>query len=286
MYSLQEYNKHETSFLSHIAEKWGFTERCKFIFEQRFLSGNDDLKTNELVEVLEKNLEEYNPDKKNINYNDIFRDELKKIYRKLEEQGCNFHGQTHNKFPIAKDWLQKICWPKYQQDFLWHLMKNQGSLTDNMKLILVPPAKPASLDMWETEEPEHNYVTSVSLGSQIHFEINLDSPGHLLLLQKGTSGKFWCMCPSFLVADTHLPAGKTILPQEEKLKNEYLKISGKTGQDEMLAVISPELPNFNWLPKVKNGIPLEMKPNHFSELAAYLETTKPTVFYMEYTITA
>lgn len=282
MASLEEYKKYEKSFLPYIAEQWGFKERCKLVFEQRFLSDNDDLENKDLAEILKNNLRTDKPDADIIT---IFRDELKKIFGKLENKGCNFNGQKKDKLPIAKPWLRETIFSQYKQDFFWYLMKSQSSQTDKMKPILVPPKQIATLDWLQPKQPKHNYVKSVSLGSQIHFEIDLDQPGHLLLLQKGTSGTFWCLCPSFVVTNTYLPAGKTILPQE-KLRDDYFEISGKPGQDEMLAVISPELPSFNWLPKVQDGDPLEMTSDNLHDLVEYLERQKPAIFYMHYTITA
>jgi hypothetical protein len=65
---------------------------------------------------------------------------------------------------------------------------------------------------WELEDkPETKF--KVKLGDKIKFEINLEVSGYLTLLQRGTSGKVICCCPSPLATDIYLINGKTILPQ-------------------------------------------------------------------------
>ncbi|MEY3065877.1 MAG: hypothetical protein RLZZ532_2669 [Cyanobacteriota bacterium] len=52
----KEYNDNEEMFLNAIADQWGFKDRCKLVFVQRFLGSNDDLANNALADVLKENL--------------------------------------------------------------------------------------------------------------------------------------------------------------------------------------------------------------------------------------
>lgn len=161
---------------------------------------------------------------------------------------------------------------------IWQQLQSLGSPTEKMGLVLVKEETLAW--SWQTNSI---YEKSVSIGSHIRFEINLESSGYLLLIQKDTSGKVYCFCPSCFAPQAQLNQGKTVLPQKDAPMKSF-KIEGEPGKEIIFAVITEEIPNLNWLPQ-ENDEPLELKENHLSQLFNFISNDKNcNVMYTEYEV--
>lgn len=161
---------------------------------------------------------------------------------------------------------------------LWQQLQALGSHTEEMGLVLVKEETLA----WRWK-PGSNYEKSVSVGSHIRFEVNLDTSGYLLLIQKDTSGEVWCFCPSCFAPRSQLKTGKTSLPQEGSPITSF-PIEGEPGKEEILAVITQNALAFDWLPE-ENDEPLQLDESHFVELIQYINnSTNCQIFYTDYMI--
>lgn len=201
----------------------------------------------------------------------------KPIYRTKFEEICTFLGL---------DWRDIV--PSYAPEEqetpqtpivqLWQQLQTLGSSTEQMGLVLV---KAETLRWgWESQSL---YEKSVRLGSYIRVEINFDPPGYLLLIQKDTAGQVWCFCPSCFAPQSHIITGKTSLPQEGSPITSF-PIEGTPGKEVILAVITAEIPNLNWLPQ-GNDDPLELTDKHILQLLDFINTNENCkVMYTEYEI--
>jgi DNA-binding Xre family transcriptional regulator len=160
---------------------------------------------------------------------------------------------------------------------LWQEITALGSFTTKMGVVL---AKQNTLT-WSWEDNE--YETKVLIGSRIQVKVNFETPGYLLLVQKGSSGEAFCFCPSRFAPEPKLETGITTLPQKGSPKTS-LKITGKPGKEYILAVITPDVPSLEWLPSVDNN-PLPLNENHLSQLLDYINQRPDCkVFYTEYSV--
>ncbi len=275
--NLPIYEEYEAEFLEGMATRLCFSGKTKLAFVQRLLEGNNDLEDNDLAEVLETDLIKGTKEGDAVT---ILRDQWgKAICPKLAVAGCDFNDTKRGKWKIAKRWLREDKFPEWclERDLppleqLWQRLREKATLTDKMGPIIH-----GTLDMFS------HYEKCVRLGSSIRFEVNFDEAGYLTLLDKGTSGSLWCLCPSSYASEPYMPDGKTILPQKE---GKSFKITGNVGKEQVVAVITKELPDLDWLPKEKQS-PLEMDAGHLQELVEYLHPRADArVFYMEYTVTA
>ncbi len=264
------YKDNEASFREKIADKLILKDKTRLVFIERFKIDNDDLNNQQLADVLSNNLL-HNAGKKAVP-EIILRDSLSKtIFKKLEIEGCDFNGAKRDKVEIAKHWLRQIVYP-------WHLLKNIATLTDKMG----PKVQEIStIDMWRSDS---NYPNTVPLGSHIKFEVQLERSGYLTLLEKGTSGKFYCLSPSFLApAPNFNDAGVISLPMEGASRKSF-KLSGKPGVEEIIVAIAPERPKLDWLPKPDQP-PLSLKGEHLQEFLKYFEAESDcTLWYMDYQV--
>ena len=206
----------------------------------------------------------------------ILRDSLSKtIFNKLEAEGCDFNGATRGKVEIAKRWLREIVYP-------WYRLKSIATPTHKMGPV-VQELNKLDLDRMDIGNILDTYAKSVKLHSYIKFEIQLERPGYLILLEKGTSGKLYCLSPSCLALNSHFPAGTVSLPQKGA-PIEYIEITGETGTEEFIAAIAPERPKLDWLPK-PDQTPLLLQGEHLQEFLAYFEGKSDcTLWYMDYQV--
>ncbi len=267
--SEKSYNHKEDSFLEKIADILNLKGITRLVFIQRFKIHNDDLNNPELADILSDNLLK-NASKK-ATPEIVLRDSLRTIFKKLEAEGCDFNGAKRDKVEIAKHWLREIV-------YRWYLLKNMAVSTNKMGPVI---QKVSTLDMWQHDS---NYPDRVPLGSEMKFEVQLKRPGYLTMLEKGTSGKFYCLSPSFLAPSPSFnEAGAVLLPMEGASIKSF-KLSGKPGVEEIIVAIAPERPKLDWLPKPDQP-PLSLKGEHLQEFLKYFEGESDcTLWYMNYQV--
>jgi hypothetical protein len=105
-------------------------------------------------------------------------------------------------------------------------------------------SRAALRDLGEAQDDmEHGY----HIGDQVALTIESDRPGHLLLIDEGTSGKVYCLCPSWFAPDVRIPAGAVSLPQAGSRHSSF-KITGSPGREHLLAIITNAPLGLDWLP--------------------------------------
>ncbi|MBW4667906.1 MAG: DUF4384 domain-containing protein [Cyanomargarita calcarea GSE-NOS-MK-12-04C] len=199
----------------------------------------------------------------------------KPIYRTNFQEICTF---------LDLDW-QNIAAPGEEEtqkltllEELWQKLQTLGSPTEQMGLVI---AQEETLG-WTKKIPSR-YEKSVRMGSYIRFEVNLETPGYLLLLQKDTLGQLWCFCPSCFAPQPQLEKGKTSLPQESSPITSF-HIEGTPGKEQILAVITQDMPKLEWLSQA-NDEPLELTESFLGELLNYISTSRDNqIIYTEYEI--
>ncbi|MBW4492528.1 MAG: DUF4384 domain-containing protein [Oscillatoria princeps RMCB-10] len=270
---LPRYKDVEQEFLNAMADEWGFKDRCKLAFVKRFHTANDNLENQPLAEDLEKQLKE---DSKDVGQ--TLRDYLRRIYRKLEAEGCPSQGVTKDKLDIARPWLRETIYPKWLKQYLWEQLQRKGRPTNQMGPVLVEVPTLGML-------PANSYRHKVPKDSDIVFKVNLDSPGHLMLLERGPGGAMYCLCPSQYAPKSRFQQpGEAVLPQDGAPAPSFAP--DVVGREQIVAIITQEEPALQWLEQSRREA-LELDKGHLQELLEYLEgTPKSQVLYMQYEVTA
>jgi hypothetical protein len=287
--TLPNYEEHEEEFLKAIATRFGFSGKTWLVFLERFREKNTDRLDKDIAEYLEAELIEGTND--GANPATILRDRLKAICDKFEAEGCDFQGVTKGRWKIAKRWLREVLYPEWLKqrhlipltcDQLWQQLWKTATPTDKLKPVLLESL--SNLEMGEAEMTEEDSF-SFRLNSRIRFEVNLDSAGYLLLLEKGTSGKMWCLCPSGFAPEPKHSGGWVSLPQASS-RHKYFKLTGSPGQEEIVAVITKDVPRLGWLPKPGEPL-LQLREGHLTGLLEYLNLARDCqVLRMAYRVTA
>jgi hypothetical protein len=287
--NLPNYEEHEEEFLKAIATRFGFSGKTWLVFLERFREKNTDSLDKDIAEYLQTELIEGTSD--GANPATILRDRLKVICDKFEAEGCDYQGVTKGRWKIAKRWFREVLYPEWLKqrhlipltcDQLWQELWETATPTDKLKPVLLESLP--NLDMGKAEMTEEDSF-SFRLDSEIRFEVNLDSAGYLLLLEKGTSGKMWCLCPSGFAPQARHPGGRVRLPQAGS-RHKYFKLTGSPGQEEIVAVLTKDVPRLDWLPKPGEPL-LQLREGHLTGLLAYLNLAHDCqVLRMAYRVTA
>ena len=95
----------------------------------------------------------------------------------------------------------------------------------------------------QQDNAEHIY----RLGSHVCLAIEADQESHLLLLDEGTSGKTYCLCPSQFAENTSIRKGQSILPQIKSPYDSFV-VSGAPGREHLLAILTDETLDLDWMP--------------------------------------
>ena len=270
-----QYKDNEQQFLEEIAEKWNFNDRNTLVFVQRFISSNQDLENNDLADVLEANLKKDNSD---VDHQNVLRDCLRNtIWKKMVEKGCDFNGAHKDKCPIAKQWLEKTVYPQWLKQTLWKQLKTKTTARNKVGPVLAGSV--GNLGM-RHQKP---FLDKVPLNSDILFKVDLDQPGHLILLEREPSGVMCCVCPSEYAPEFQVKGGEITLPQYPPSPYPAFTAT-EEGQEQILAVITPDKPSLNWLAESQKEA-LELDHEHLFELLSYLEKCSTSqVFYTEYQV--
>ncbi|MCP2727638.1 DUF4384 domain-containing protein [Limnofasciculus baicalensis] len=161
-----------------------------------------------------------------------------------------------------------IALPPLTLDQLWDLLVDNATKTDQMK-----PEIANNLGMW-------NPAPKVPRGTPFHFVINLATSGYLILLEKNPDQQIWCLSPSFLAPPSRLEAGQVKLP----LAYQDTFTADSVGREQMLAIISQDKLNLDWLPREEDE-PLEMRKEYLTELLEYVQGDFGVqILYAEYRV--
>ncbi len=212
------------------------------------------------------------------NQKPIYRTNFQEICTFLNLDWCEVAGIILDEKREIEPAIESETESQTSLEKIWQKLKIQGSHTEKMGLVL---AKEDTLAWgWGNQK---RYEKSVKVGSYVQFEINLETPGFLLLIQKDTSGQVWCFCPSCFAPQPRLETGKTSLPQEGAEITAF-PIEGMPGKEEILAVIARDISGLTWLPQGSDE-PLELECDRITELFEFVSQQENChVWYTDYIV--
>lgn len=270
--TLPNYSEHESEFLQAMATRLQLSGKTYLVFIERFQDKNSDALDKDIAQYLEVELLEGTNE--GANPATIMRDRLKAICQKFADAGCDFNSNSDKgHWKIAKRWLREVVYPEWLKNHpllpltreqLWQQLWHKA--TENRQLKLLVPQL-VDLEMG-TEEMTESDLLAVRLGSRVKLEVSLDDPGYLLLLEKGTSGKIWCLSPSGFAPEPYVSGGRVILPMSGS-RHQSFHITGKTGEEEIIAVVAKTIPLLDWLPNKSDPL-LQIGVEHLQGLFGYL----------------
>ncbi|NEO53861.1 MAG: DUF4384 domain-containing protein [Okeania sp. SIO3B5] len=287
-----DYKDNEKEFLRAMAVKFCFSGNTELAFFERLY--NTNVQTwEQLAEDLKPQLIENAKETKNVVQllKDCWNNN---IYSSLTKHGYQFNGK--NKWQFVRKWLIEVKYPEWLKEKqklegllqrlqlltisgLWEELRFRAVSTNKMGPVI---PKVSDMNMYT---PDSNYRSTIPPGTEIKFEVQLERPGYLTLLEKGTTGEFFCLSPSSLFAPypNFKEASKVLLPMEGA-SIEFFELSSEPGVEEIIVAIAPERPKLDWLPKPDQE-PLQLQGKHLQEFLVYFECESDcTLWYMNYKV--
>ncbi len=285
--NVPRYEEHEGDFIEAMATRYGFTGKSRFIFEKRFLEVNAEVIHAKLAEMYKTKLIERT---KNGDTAQILRQQVKAICDKLEAAGCP-PSEGIEPWKNAKRWLREEIFPEWAKsqgliattspssDELWQELKAKVNTSNEVDVVVIE----SKIGELGARRKRHQKI--VPLDSDIEFHLQLDSVGYLILLEREPSGIIGCLCPSEYAPQSHRPLGKMILPQFPPSPYPYFG-ADEVGREQLIALITQELPPFDWLSS-SHDEDLNLEKEHLNGLLEYLNQTRNwQLIYTEYVVVA
>jgi len=144
--------------------------------------------------------------------------------------GAGAGGVPIPPMPLASTW-----------DDLWRLAR----YTDQLWPIPAARRRGNLRGLRDLGAPQESAQRRFALGSRVRLVLESDSPGHLLLLDQGTSGRLYCLCPSAFAPDTRLAAGRSEFPQAGSPYDAFA-VTGLPGREQLLAIVTAERLGLDW----------------------------------------
>jgi hypothetical protein len=166
---------------------------------------------------------------------------LPQVLESLERIGVRYNGSNHG---LSK--VESVT-PKQTRHSLEGL-RAVAKFTDRFWTV---PAESVKDDerrsLRDLGEAQGHLQHSFRLGSRACLMIESEREGHLLLLDEGTSGKIYCLCPSLFAPESRISREQSYLPQTASNYDSFL-ITGRPGREHLLAIITDEPLGFDWMP--------------------------------------
>ncbi|MCC3418099.1 MAG: DUF4384 domain-containing protein [Microcoleus sp. PH2017_07_MST_O_A] len=304
---LPRYEDHEKDFLAAMATKFGFTGKNLIVFLLRFCEkdaeSNDrtlaDEWQGELLEGTKKEEKNPNDTKKSVDAAAaILRDRLQVICDKLKDAGCDFGGTERGRWKIGKAWLQKVKFPEWAKEQglikprtieeCWNELKTKVENSQPTKAgeiqseLIVEKWEPRLSGMGARKHKTKRQ--EIPVNSDLTYRVISPQVGHLILFEREPNGTIVCLCPSEFAPSSYHAGKETVLPHPDS-EDKFFG-SDELGWEQLLAVITPELPPFPWLEDSRQKA-LEVNQEHLAEILDYVNgQTNAEVLYTQYLVVA
>jgi hypothetical protein len=146
-------------------------------------------------------------------------------------------------------------------------------LTDQIWPIPADAHPPKRTGLRDLGAPQDNAQHAYPLGSHLRLVVECDRESYLLLLNKGTSGKLYSLCPSLFAPQQRLQRGLNTLPQAASQYPSFA-VTGVPGREHLLAILSDEPVGAQWMPATPTAAPaLLLGDQDVDQLVRTLRTT-------------
>lgn len=111
----------------------------------------------------------------------------------------------------------------------------------------IPPNRGPRTTFRGLGAPQKDIEREYKLGSHLGLAIDVERPGHLLVIDEGHDGTIYCLCPSWFAPNTQVESGVNYLPNGDAHYRSF-EVSGEPGREQLLAIISEKPLELDWMP--------------------------------------
>ena len=281
METLQQlYDEYEGDFIDAMVNRFNFSGKKELVFRIRFTKVNDGSLHQPLAEDSKTYLID---DEKFQDVGQIFRQTVASICDKLEEMGCPPSRGT-DRWKNCRYWLREEMfkqWAKEQGlikpksiDECWQELKEKVNTTSGLTVEIPALSNMAARPNRKRRE--------IPVNSNLIYRVDSPKIGYLILFEREPNGTIVCLCPSEFAPESYYAGKETKLPSPG---SEYQFFgSDELGWEQLIAVITPEFPPFQWLEESRKEA-LEVNQEHLAGLLDYVNgQPNAEVLYTEYLV--
>lgn len=285
----QLYDQYEGDFIDAMVNRFNLSGKKDLVFRKRFIKDNDGCLHQKLADGSEKHLIEDETQ----DVGQIFRQQLASICDKLEEMGCP-PSKGADRWKNCRRWLREEVfaqWAKEQGlikprtiEECWNELKTKVENSQPTKAGEIQSE--LIVEKWEARlsgmgaRKHKTKRQEIPVNSDLTYRVISPQNGHLILFEREPNGTIVCLCPSEYARSSYHAGKETKLPHPD---SEYESFgSDELGWEQLLAVITPELPPFPWLEDSRQEA-LEVNRDHLTGILDYVNgQTNAEVLYTEY----
>ncbi|MDQ2100517.1 MAG: hypothetical protein QQW96_23080 [Tychonema bourrellyi B0820] len=282
----QLYDENEGDFIDAMVNRFNFSGKKDLVFRSRFIKDNDGCIHQKLAQQSAKHL----IDDESQDASQIYRQTLASICDKMEEMGCP-PSKGADRWKNCRRWLREEMFEQCKEQGLikprtieecWNELKtkvknSQPTKAGEMQSELI-------VEKWEARLSDMAARRNIKRqefppNSDLTYRVISPQVGHLILFEREPNGTIVCLCPSEY-SPSDYPGKETVLPHPD---SDYESFgSDELGWEQLLAVITPELPPFPWLEDSRQEA-LEVNQEHLAGILDYVNgQTNAEVLYTEY----
>ncbi len=288
----QLYDEYEGDFIDAMVNHFKLSGKKDLVFRSRFIKDNDGCLHQKLAQQSAKHLID---EEKSQDAAQIYRQQLASICAKLEEMGCP-PSEGADRWKNCREWLREERfkqWAKEQGlikprtiEECWNELKTKVKISQPTKAgemqseLIVEKWEPRLSDMAARRNIKRQEFQP---NSDLTYRVISPKVGHLILFEREPNGTIVCLCPSEY-SPSDYPGKETVLPHPD---SEYESFgSDELGWEQLIAVITTELPPFQWLEDSRKEA-LEVNQDHLAGLLDYVNgQPNAEVLYTEYLVVA
>lgn len=274
----QLYDEYEGDFIDAMVNRFNLSAKKDPVFRKRFIKDHDGYLHEFLAQQCKKELEATEA-----KAGQIFRQTLASICANLEEMGCP-PSEGPDRWKNCRRWLREVMFPQWAKeqglikpksiDECWQELKEKVAHQEGLTVEI-----PALGNMGARPNRKRH---EIPVNSHLIYRVDFPKPGHLMLFEREPNGTIVCLCPSEFAPESEYPGKETKLPHPH---SEYQYFgSDELGWEQLVAVITPELPPLQWLEDSRKEA-LELSQDHLGEVLDYLQQQpNADVLYTEYLV--
>lgn len=284
----QLYDEYEGYFIDAMVNRFNFSAKKDLVFRSRFIKDNDGCIHQKLAQQSAKHL----IDDESQDASQIYRQTLASICDKMEEMGCP-PSKGADRWKNCRRWLREEVfaqWAKEQGlikprtiDECWNELKTKVKNSQPTKAGEIQSE--LLVEKWEARLPDMGARRNIKRqefppNSDLTYRVISPQVGHLILFEREPNGTIVCLCPSEFAPSSYHAGKETNLPHPDSEYESFF--SNELGWEQLLAVITPELPPFPWLEDSRQEA-LEVDREHLAGILDYVNRqTNAEVLYTEY----
>ncbi|MGB5959523.1 MAG: hypothetical protein WBG73_02595 [Coleofasciculaceae cyanobacterium] len=224
------------------------TQVRKLIFQLRFNPENKERSNKEIAVRVRKQLEDAGTIYESNELKEIIRALVNKFEDQMIKDEVNVEYLKSNepghkgKWQLVYDWLWQKYFPRWSLETQWQELVAKADKTDDWLQVEELTPIPVDRNVGRLKLPK----PTISLNAYINLIVNWRGKSrYLLLLNQGTSGEKFCICPSKLFAPSNqLSQQEMRLPQDDVKHPLFFEDQGK---EHFLGIVMEQPLELAWL---------------------------------------